>query len=73
MHCVCDDKIYSMDKRKVEDFLIENISTERYRRSAIPAMKKLLNNEEFKLKRAMQSVKSVTREHCFVNSISAKI
>ena len=64
---------HSMDKRRVEKYLINNISTERYRRSAIPTMKKLLNDEELKLRRVMKSVKSVPREHCFVNSISEKI
>ena len=61
---------HNMDKRRVEKYLINNISTER---SAIPAMKKLLNDEELKLRRVMKSVKSVPREHCIVNSISEKI
>ena len=40
--------------------------------SAIPAMKKMLNEEEMKLKRAMKNI-IVPREHCFNNSISVKI
>ena len=62
-----------MKKRNVEKFLINNIVTERYKRSAIPAMKKMLNEEELKLKRAIQNIDIVPRELCFSNSISVKI
>ena len=64
---------HDMKKRNVEKFLINNIVTERYKRSAIPAMKKMLNEEELKLKRAIQNIDIVPRELCFSNSISAKI
>ena len=64
---------HDMKKRNVEKFLINNIVTERYKRSAIPAMKKMLNEEELKLKRAIQNIDIVPRELCFRNSISAKI
>ena len=62
-----------MKKRNVERFLINNIVTERYKRSAVPAMKKMLNEEDLRLKRAMQNINIVPREHCFINSISKKI
>ena len=61
-----------MKKRKFEKYLINNINTERYKRSAVPYMKKMLNEEEVKLKKALKNL-SVTREHCYVNSISVKI
>ena len=64
---------HDMKKRTEEKFLINNIVTERYKRSSIPAMKKMLNEEELKLKRAFQNIDIVTRELCFSNSISAKI
>ena len=57
-----------MDKRKTEKFQI----TERYRKSAIPAMLRLLNEEDFILKEAISNL-SVTREPCLLNSISEKI
>ena len=63
---------HNMKKRKIEKFLVKNIATERYKNSAIPAMKKMLNEEEMKLKRAMKNI-IVPREHCFNNSISVKI
>ena len=60
-----------MNVRKPEKFLVGNIKTERYKRSAIPSMIRLLNKEELKLKEALDI--SVTRESCFYNSISVKI
>ena len=39
-----------MKKRNVEKFLINNIVTERYKRSSIPVMKKMLNEEDLRLK-----------------------
>ena len=64
---------HSMMKRKNEKYLLNNVNTERYKRSAIPFMKELLNKEEFKIKSALKSVSNGTREHCFFNSISVKI
>ena len=61
-----------MDKRKTEKFHIKQINTERYRKSAIPAMLRLLNEEDFILKEAISNL-SVTREPCLLNSISEKI
>ena len=48
------------------------MNTERYKKSAVPYMKKMLNEEEVKLKKALKNL-SVTREHCYVNSFSVKI
>ena len=61
-----------MDKRKTEKFHIKQINTERYRKSAIPAMLRLLNEEDFILKEAISNL-SVTREPCLLNLISVKI
>ena len=61
-----------MDKRKTEKFLIKQINTERYRKSAIPAMLRMLNEEDFKMKQALSNL-DVTREPCLFNSISEKI
>ena len=49
-----------MKKRNVEKFLINNIVTERYKRSSIPAMKKMLNEEDIRLKIAMQNINPIT-------------
>ena len=60
-----------MDKRKAEKFHIRKMITERYRKSAIPEMLKLLN-EDFKINQAISNL-SVTREPCLLNSIFVKI
>ena len=61
---------HDMMKRNSEKYLIKNMNTERYKKSAIPAMKRMLNNEEFKMKKFASHVDFVTRESCFFNSIS---
>ena len=66
-------KKHSMMKRKNEKYLLNNVNTERYKRSAIPFMKELLSKEELTIKSALKSVSNGTREHCFFNSISVKI
>ena len=38
--------IHSMKKRNGEKFVVKKAFTERYRRSAIPNMQRLLNNSE---------------------------
>ena len=62
-----------MHKRKTEKYLIKNIETERYKKSAIPAMQKMLNDEEKKMRSLLSNSNFVTRESCFINSISEKI
>ena len=62
-----------MHKRKTEKYLIKNIETERYKKSAIPAMQKMLNDEEKKMRSLLSNSNFVTRESCFMNSISEKI
>ena len=64
---------HEMKKRKTEKYLIKHINTERYMKSTIPAMQRLLNSEEFKLTRMLNSVNTGTREYCYNNSISVKI
>ena len=64
---------HEMKKRKTEKYLIKHINTERYMKSTIPAMQRLLNSEEFKLTRMVNSVNTGTREYCYNNSISVKI
>ena len=51
---------HDMKKRTEEKFLINNIVTERYKRSSIPAMKKMLNEEDIRLKIAMQNINPIT-------------
>ena len=43
-------------KRNSEKYLIKNMNTERYKKSAIPAMKRMLNNEEIKMKKFANNV-----------------
>ena len=64
---------HEMHKRKTEKYLIKNIETERYKKSAIPAMQKLLNDDEKKMRSLLSNSNFVTRESCFSNSISVKI
>ena len=64
---------HEMHKRKTEKYLIKNIETERYKKSAIPAMQKLLNDDEKKMRSLLSNSNFVTRESCFYNSISVKI
>ena len=61
-----------MDKRKAEKFHIRKMNIERYRKSAIPEMLRLLNEEDFKINQAISNL-SVTREPCLLNLISVKI
>ena len=65
---------HDMRKRMTEKFYMETNNTERYHRSAIPAMIRLMNKEELKLKKALNSmIYYVPREHCSSNLISVKI
>ena len=52
-----------MRKRFTEKFLIENVNTERYRKSALQEMKRLLNEYDLKV-RALSNFSTVTREKC---------
>ena len=52
-----------MDKRKTEEYLFKQINTERYRKSAIPTLVRMLNEEDFKMKKALNNL-DVTRESC---------
>ena len=63
-----------MKKRNSEKFLVKNAAKERYKKSSIPAMQRMLNDEDLKMRRAVSSIDNcVTREHCFLNPISVKI
>ena len=42
-----------MKKRIFEKYLVPNVSNERHKNSAINAMRKMLNEEELKLKRTI--------------------
>ena len=42
-----------MKKRKTEKYFIKKINTERYMKSAIPAMKRVLNREEMKRRKLL--------------------
>ena len=64
---------HKMKKRIFEKYLVQNVSTERHKNSAINAMRKMLNEEELKLQRAMKSFDIVPRELRFLNSTSVKI
>ena len=66
-----------MKKRSSEKFLVTSVNTEKYSKSAIPQMKRLLNeyNLEISALNKFNPVNSsypVTREYYF-NSISQKI
>ena len=54
---------YFLDSRKTENFFVNQIHTERYRKSAIPTLVRMLNEEDFKMKKALNNL-DVTRESC---------
>ena len=64
-----------MKKRKYEKFFISNINTERNKRSAVPEMKRMLNEEELKMRKAMKTISSSMSPENIVNfnPISVKI
>ena len=68
---------YDMKTRKSEKYFVKNINTERYRRSSIPAMQRMLNKEDLKMRSLVKSIDGnsnfVTREYCFLNPISVTI
>ena len=66
---------HDMKKRKYEKFFISNINTERYKRSAVPEMKRMLNEEEFKMRKAMKDINTSMSPENIVNfnPISVKI
>ena len=64
---------HEMQMRKPEKYLMKHIKTNRYKKSAIPSMIRQLNEEEMKMKKALNKLMPVTREHCLYNSISVKI
>ena len=62
-----------MEKRYFEKYFLKNINTERYKKSSIPSMIRMLNEEELILKKAMSNV-NVPREPCLsFKHISVKI
>ena len=56
---------YDMKKRKTEKYFIKKINTERYMKSAIPAMKRVLNREEMK-RRNLLNVSLASENNVFV-------
>ena len=64
---------HCMKKRYFEKYFLKSFNTERYRKSSIPAMIRMLNEEELSLKKALNNI-PVPREPClFVKPISVKI
>ena len=53
-------------------FLVNHVNTERYMKSAIPAMQRALNKDELKLRKLLVD-NLVPREHCLYEPISVKI
>ena len=62
-----------MKKRNTEKFLVNHVNTERYMKSAIPAMQRALNKEEAKLRKLLVDENIVPREQCLYKPISVKI
>ena len=63
---------HDMKKRNTEKFLVNHVNTERYMKSAIPAMQRALNKDELKLRKLLVD-NLVPREHCLYEPISVKI
>ena len=65
---------HCMQRRYFEKYFLKNFNTERNKKSSIPAMIRMLNEEELILKKALNNI-SVPREPClpFVKPISVKI
>ena len=63
---------HRMIKRNTEKYLIKYMNTERYMKSAIPAMIRALNGEELK-RRKLLNISMAPENIVFCNSISEKI
>ena len=60
---------HEMIKRKTEKYLIKHMNTKRYMKSAIPAMKRALNEDELK-RRNLLKVSMAPENIVYCNSIS---
>ena len=60
-----------MKKRKTEKYFVKQINSERYLKSAIPAMQRALNKEDLILKKCLDNF--IPENIVYNNSISVKI
>ena len=63
---------HGMIRRKTEKYLVKHMNTERYMKSAIPAMQRALSKEELKRKKLL-NISMAPENIVFCNSISEKI
>ena len=52
------ERIHNMDKRNLEKYIVNNAKTERYRKSAIPSMQRLLNKSEREKSEILKRIKN---------------
>ena len=62
-----------MKIRNQQKFIINSANTERYKRSSVPAMQKLLNDYDKSFKSICKSLYPVTNEICQIGSLVEKI
>ena len=64
---------HGMDKRNPERFVVNGSNTERHRRSAIPFLQRLLNEDYSKQKKDLQKLIRVNNGVCHNAPITSKI
>ena len=66
-------QLHNMKIRNQQKFIINSANTERYKRSSVPAMQKLLNDYDKSFKSICKSLYPVTNEICQIGSLVEKI
>ena len=52
------ERRHNMEKRNIEKYIVNNAKTERYRKSAIPSMQRLLNQSEREKSEILKRIKN---------------
>ena len=66
-------QIHKMKTRNPKKFVVNNACTERYSKSSVPAMQRLLNENDKKFNDMISSLCPVTNENCQTGSLVEKI
>ena len=62
-----------MKKRNQQKFIVNSACTERYKKSSVPAMQRVLNDLDKNFKSVSESLYPVTNEICQTGSLVEKI
>ena len=66
-------QIHKMKTRNPKKFVVNSACTERYSKSSVPAMQRLLNEHDKKFNDMISSLCPVTNENCQTGSLIEKI